>query len=135
MGARPVTHRPRVLVVDDHAGFRAAARRLLEADGFDVVGEAADGPEGVAAARTLRPELMLIDVGLPTGDGFGVAAAVSAAPAEASRPHIVLITSRDVGAYADRVRASSALGLIAKDELGGARLRGLLARAVAKGDA
>jgi DNA-binding NarL/FixJ family response regulator len=51
-----------VLIVDDHAGFRSFARALLEAEGFDVVGEAADGASALAAARALSPELMLLDV-------------------------------------------------------------------------
>ena len=130
-----MTRRPRVVVVDDHAGFRATARRLLEADGFEVIGEASDGPDGVAVARALQPDLLLVDVGLPTGDGFAVATDVAGAQAANLGPHIVLITSRDPGAYEERVRDSPALGLIAKDELGGPRLRGLLARAVTKGDA
>lgn len=129
-----MTHRPRVVVVDDHAGFRATARRLLEADGFDVVGEAADGPDGVAAVRSLRPDLVLVDIGLPTGDGFAVATDVSDGTAATRRPHVVLITSRDPGAYEERVRASPALGLVPKDELGGPRLRGLLADALAERD-
>ena len=55
-----------VLIVDDHAGFRAYARRALELDGWEVVGEAADGASGVEAAGRLAPELVLLDVGLPT---------------------------------------------------------------------
>jgi len=124
-----VTVRPRVVVIDDHAGFRATARRLLEADGFEVVGEAGDAPDGVAVARDLRPDLLLVDIGLPTADGFAVATDLAAGPAGSRRPHIVLITSRDPGAYEERVRTSPALGLIAKDELGGPRLRSLLAGA------
>ena len=62
-----------ILIVDDNAGFRVQARALLEADGFDVVGEAADGISGLAAARTLRPDLVLLDIGLPDVEGFEVA--------------------------------------------------------------
>ena len=61
-----------VLIVDDHAGFRHAARALLEADGFRVVGESATGGEGLAAAELLRPDLVLLDVGLPDIDGIEV---------------------------------------------------------------
>lgn len=62
-----------VLIVDDHAGFRSfCAHALLEAQGFDVVGEAMDGASAVALARTLASELVLLDVGLPDMDGFAV---------------------------------------------------------------
>ena len=51
-----------VLIVDDHPSFRASARVLLEAEGFDVIGEAADGTSGIEEARRLRPDLVLLDV-------------------------------------------------------------------------
>ena len=51
-----------VLIVDDHQGFRQGARALLEADGFDVLGEAADGESAVEQARRLRPQVVLLDV-------------------------------------------------------------------------
>ena len=63
----------RVLIVDDHAPFRALARRVLTADGFDIVGEAADGASALDAARALRPDVVLLDVQLPDVDGFRVA--------------------------------------------------------------
>src|SRR5688572_8826307 len=63
---------PRVLIVDDHDGFRAVARTLLESEGFDVVGEAADGVEAVRATERLTPALVLLDVHLPDEDGFAV---------------------------------------------------------------
>ena len=62
-----------VLIVDDHSGFRAQARRMLEAEGYRVVGEAGDVASAIEAARTLGPELALVDVYLPDGDGFEVA--------------------------------------------------------------
>src|SRR5687767_153188 len=54
----------KVLIVDDHAGFRASARRMLEADGFEVVAEAGSGAEALQAAEAWRPELVLLDVHL-----------------------------------------------------------------------
>src|SRR5436853_424536 len=54
-----------VLIVDDHHGFRAGARATLEADGFHVLGEAADGEAAVEAARRLQPQVVLLDVQLP----------------------------------------------------------------------
>ncbi len=59
-----------VLIVDDHASFRSSARALLEAEGFRVVGEAEDAAGGLAGARELRPDLVLLDVQLPKVDGL-----------------------------------------------------------------
>ncbi len=62
-----------VLIVDDHPSFRATARALLQAEGFDVVGEAVDGADALAKVRELRPEVVLLDVQLPDLDGFEIA--------------------------------------------------------------
>ena len=113
----------RVLVVDDHAGFRTLARRLLEADGWNIVGEAWDGASAVATAAALRPDVVLIDIGLPDVDGFIVADRV----AMIGSPDIVLVSSRDREAYGDRITSSVAVGFIAKVDLDGDRLRTLLA--------
>lgn len=56
--------RPTLLIVDDHAAFRASARALLEADGFEVIGEVADGVEAVQAVETLQPMIVLLDIQL-----------------------------------------------------------------------
>jgi len=117
---------PTVLVVDDHAGFRATARRMLERDGWTVVGEAADGSTALTEAAALRPDVVLLDVGLPDADGFGVADDL--ASQNAGGPAIVLISSRDRSAYGGRIAASPALGFIAKDDLDGPALRALLAQ-------
>ena len=122
MGPRPVT-KPTILVIDDHGGFRATARRLLERDGWTVVGEAADGYGGLAAAAALAPDVVLLDIGLPDVDGFVVAERLAAST---DAPSVVLVSSRDQEAYRDRVRASQVAGFIAKDQLEGAALRSLL---------
>ncbi len=62
-----------MLIVDDHSAFRSAALGLLEAEGFDVVGEAADGASALAAAGELKPDVVLLDVQLPDLNGFDVA--------------------------------------------------------------
>lgn len=111
--------RPTVLVVDDHAEFRRSARALLEAGGFEVVGEAAGGREAIGASARLRPEIVLLDVQLPDLDGFAVAARLAATPAP---PAVVLISSRDASAYGARLAVASARGFIAKRDLSGASL-------------
>jgi CheY-like chemotaxis protein len=75
--------RPRILIVDDHDGFRTVARTLLEDDGFEVVGEVADGAGAIAAASTLRPGIVLLDVHLPDVDGFAGSDQLAALPAPA----------------------------------------------------
>jgi DNA-binding NarL/FixJ family response regulator len=111
-----------ILIVDDHVGFRLQARALLEADGFVVIGEAVDGATGLTAARTLKPDLVLLDVGLPDIEGFDVARelAIGGPP-----PFVVLTSSREASAFGPRLRTSGALGFISKDELSGAAIRAL----------
>ena len=111
--------RTTVLMVDDHTGFRARARALLEAEGFAVVGEAADGRSALAAAARLHPDVVLVDVGLPDMDGFAVAAGLRET---GDALHIVLISGRTREDYGDRVTTSAADGFIAKADLTGERL-------------
>ena len=82
-----------VLVVDDHADFRSAARSLLQAEGFEVVGEAATGADALLASARLRPDAVLLDVRLPDTDGLSVAEQLAA---RADPPAVVLVSSRDV---------------------------------------
>ena len=111
-----------ILIVDDHAGFRVQARALLEADGFVVVGEAGDGSSGLAEARRLRPDLVLVDIGLPDVEGFDVARVLAA---DGPPPFVVLTSSREASAYGPRLFSSPALGFIPKDELSGEAIRAL----------
>jgi DNA-binding NarL/FixJ family response regulator len=112
-----------VLIVDDHAEFRVAARAMLENDGFTVVGEAVDGPGALLAAIRLRPALVLLDIRLPVSDGFSVAdqlAALEPAPA------VVLISTRGIATYRERLKRAPVRGFVAKADLSGAALTGLL---------
>ncbi len=109
-----------VLIVDDHPSFRAGARRMLEANGYSVIGEAADGEAALEAVRELNPDLVLLDVQLPGIDGFEVAARLRDSGAAA--PTIVLTSSRDRADFGDALAESPARGFIAKGELSGATL-------------
>ena len=113
-----------VLIVDDHAGFRRFARRLLEAGGFTVVGEAQDGASALAAAAVLRPELVLLDVVLPDTDGFAVAEQLDDG---VERPVVILTSSREAVEFAGRLERSPARGFIHKDDLSGKALAALAA--------
>ncbi len=112
-----------VLIVDDHAGFRAGARRLLTAEGYEVVGEAADGEAGLRAARVLEPDIVLLDVNLPDVDGFRVAARLTGGPAS---PAVVLTSSRDGADFGELVARAGARGFVSKFDLCGATLRAAL---------
>ena len=104
----------RVLVIDDHPGFRASARLLLEQGGFDVVGEAGDGRAGLAAAATLRPDVVLLDVALPDLDGFEVARRLLELE---DRAIVVLVSTRDEADYGGRVGRIGVSGFIQKSRL------------------
>jgi DNA-binding NarL/FixJ family response regulator len=113
-----------ILIIDDNAGFRRQARAVLEADGLSVVGEAVDGTSGLAAARSLRPDIILLDIGLPDMEGFEVARQLAA---DELRPLVVLTSSRAASEYGPRLAGSQTLGFIPKDELSGTAILDLVA--------
>ena len=112
-----------VLIVDDHAGFRRAARALLTAEGFEVVGEAAGGTDALVETLRLRPEVVLLDIQLPDLDGFEVADRLAASP---DAPRVILISSRDAREYGGQVEAAATSGFIPKGLLSGAAIRELI---------
>ena len=103
-----------VLIVDDHDAFRESASALLEAEGFAVVGEAADGGAAITETERLRPQVVLLDIQLPDIDGFAVCEQLAG---EELSPLVVLTSSRDASSYRRRLGASSARGFIAKADL------------------
>jgi DNA-binding NarL/FixJ family response regulator len=113
-----------VLIVDDHASFRALARRMLEAYGYEIVGEAQDGASALVAIARLNPSVVLLDVQLPDTDGFVLAERLVAGK---DPPAVVLISSRDASAYRRRLADSPARGFLAKSELSGPAVAALVA--------
>lgn len=111
------------LLVDDHAGFRAQARALLVAAGFRVIAEAKDAASALETAMTMRPDVILLDVQLPDGNGFDVARAVLDGD---DPPIVILISSREAADYGTRIDRSGARGFISKAELSLAAIKALL---------
>jgi DNA-binding NarL/FixJ family response regulator len=114
-----------ILIVDDDPRFRTQARDVLAADGFVVIGEAVDGASGLEAAHALRPDFVLLDIGLPDIEGFEVARALAV---DGPPPWVVLTSSRDARAYGRRLANGYFLGFIPKERISGAAIRALVDR-------
>ena len=113
-----------VVIVDDHSGFRRMVRRMLEDEGFEVVGEAADGETALSVVALLGPQVVLLDVQLPGLDGFMVAQRLADSGSGAV---VILTSSRGATDFGTRLDRAPAIGFIAKAELSGpavARLMG-----------
>lgn len=121
----------RLLIVDDHTSFRSGLRALLEtADDVQVVGEASSGPEGVALADDLQPDVVLMDVTMPGGDGIDATRRIVDAA-----PHVaIVILTMDGGdeAVVAAIRAG-ARGYVLKGAQRAELFRAI--RAVASGEA
>ena len=114
---------PTVLIVDDHPSFRASAKAILEADGFEVTGEAEDGESAIVAAGRLHPDIVLLDVQLPDLDGFEVTRRLMA---NNGKTCVVLVSSRDGADFGPLVESSGACGFVPKSELSGEAVTALI---------
>src|SRR5207244_5227645 len=112
-----------VLIVDDHPSFRASARTLLEAEGYEVVGEAENAVEALRSVRELKPDLVLLDVQLPDLDGFEVCERLRVFD---HPPVVVLTSSRDGADYGRCIEGCGACGFVPKGDLSGAAIAALL---------
>jgi len=120
----------RVLVADDHALFRAGVRKLLQSfEGMDVVGEAADGHEALRLSATHRPDVLLMDIGMPGLNGVEAAARLTR---EGPRPRVVILSMHTGEEYVLRAIRAGAAGYLLKDAKP-AELEAAV-RAVAAGD-
>jgi DNA-binding NarL/FixJ family response regulator len=123
----------RVLLVDDQVLVRAGLRALLDAqDDIEVVGEAGDGGEAVRQARTLTPDVVLMDIRMPEMDGLEATKAI-AGDARLDGVKIVILTTFDLDEYVFEGLRSGASGFLVKDTDPEDLLRAV--RAVAAGDA
>lgn len=123
----------RLLVVDDQALVRSGFRMILDAeDDLTVVGEAADGNEAVAATCELRPDVVLMDVRMPSCDGVEATRQITASlPADACR--VIILTTFDLDDYVFSALRAGASGFLLKDTPPDELLRAI--RVVASGDA
>jgi CheY-like chemotaxis protein len=112
-----------VLVVDDDAGFRDLATRILTGWGHVVIGEASNVAEALAQAARLRPDTVLVDIGLPDGDGFSLTEQLVAMPWAV---HVVLISSEADRTTVQAARRAGADSFLPKDELSSVALRQLI---------
>ena len=102
----------RVLIADDHALVRAGIRALVEKiDGVVVVGEAGKGSEALDLARTVKPNLILLDITMPDGSGFDVLELVTRKFPEI---RVIVLTVHEAGEYAIRAFREGAAGFIPK---------------------
>ncbi|MFB6840415.1 response regulator [Streptomyces sp. NPDC056361] len=108
-----MTDAPRVVIVDDQALVRTGFRMILAADGIDVVAEAADGDEAVAAVRRTRPDVVLMDIRMPGTDGLDATRRILAD--EGTPPRILVLTTYDLDRYVYAALAAGASGFLLKD--------------------
>ncbi|HEV7185504.1 MAG TPA: response regulator transcription factor [Leifsonia sp.] len=105
----------RVLLADDQHLVRAGFRALLEAeDGIEVVGEAATGREAVEVARATQPDVVLMDIRMPDGDGLWATEQIVGEPT-LSGTHIVIVTTFELDEYVAQAIRAGASGFLVKD--------------------
>jgi CheY-like chemotaxis protein len=113
----------RILIVDDSPHFRATAAELLAARGFELIEDAADGEQALAAVAGECPDGILLDINLPGPDGFTVAASLAASCPGAR----IVLTSADADQIpAEVLKACAAIAFVPKQELAITDLRTLL---------
>jgi DNA-binding NarL/FixJ family response regulator len=122
-----------VLIVDDQASFRSAARNVIElTPGFALVGEVETGEASVAAALTLQPDLVLMDLHLPGIDGLEASRRILSADG-GRRPVIFLLSTYDASEYLAEPTECGAVAYLIKAEFGSERLAAAWAGANASG--
>ncbi|MDE3737025.1 MULTISPECIES: response regulator transcription factor [Pseudomonas] len=103
----------KVLLIDNQPMLRFATRVLLEREDYDVVGETESGVEGLSMARSLRPDLVVLDIAIPKLDGLEVLGRLSAMD---SNLKLLVLTSLPASLYANRCLQAGATGYLSKQE-------------------
>jgi DNA-binding NarL/FixJ family response regulator len=115
----------RVLIVDDQESYRSAVRLVVSlADGFEVVGEAADGETGVDMAFDLEVDLVLMDINMPGIDGLEATRRI----AERGGPTVLVLSTYEAAEFAEKARTAGAIGFISKADFDPFTLSDLWAR-------
>jgi DNA-binding NarL/FixJ family response regulator len=119
----PAHRGQRVLVVDDEAEFATAASLLLVASGYEVVGQPGTAAGGLSAALALRPDVVLLDISLPDGNGFDVARQLTELENPAA---LIMISSRDGAGLRAGACEAGARGFLPKSKFSVSSIRALL---------
>jgi DNA-binding NarL/FixJ family response regulator len=116
----------RVLIVDDSTHFLRAARTLLEREGVHVVAEASTSAEAIEHARSIRPDVTLIDIDLGDENGFDLARRLASEATGAIAGRLVLISAYPETDLRELIDASPVVGFLPKSQLSGHAIRQLL---------
>jgi DNA-binding NarL/FixJ family response regulator len=114
-----------VLIVDDDVAFGDLAARVVTGWGHLVVGRAGSVSAGLVRATELRPDTVLVDIGLPDGDGFSLTEQLVAMPWPM---RVILISSDSDPANVSAAHRAGAAGFVPKDELSGVEMRDCIER-------
>ncbi len=103
-----------ILIVDDHEAVRSGLRTLLSSSEWIISGEACDGLEAVEKARSIRPDLVLMDISMPRMDGIAATRIIQQEMPEAA---VIIISQNDPKVAARQARDINARGYVSKSEL------------------
>jgi CheY-like chemotaxis protein len=119
----------RCLLVDDSDAFLKAASDLLQREGVTVLGVASDSTEALRQARALRPDVILVDIGLGSESGFDLARLL-AQDGQAGGAEVILISARAESDYAELIAESPAAGFLVKPDLSAQAISRILGRPI-----